>query len=95
MFKRYFLVELVAYNNVKSVRSNCVIEGWKLPPLELVFKNCVNIGYPSVNILSVTRISKKTAREIKNHINSISSYNNKAMEEVVKQVMKGDEGTNE
>ena len=96
MFRRYYLVELVAYNNVKSIRSNCIIKGWKYPPLELVFQNCVNIGYPSINILSVTRISKKTAEALKDHINGVEHYNNKVVEETVKKVeQKVKEGEND
>ena len=57
-----------------------------LPPLDLVYKNCVEIGYPSLNILSVTRISKKSAKVIKEHINGKETYNSKATEELVKKV---------
>ena len=84
MFKRYWLVELYASNPVKSVRSNCVLEGgmFSLPPLHLVYENCLNLGYPSINVLSVTRIGKKSADMIKKHINGTEKYQNQLIKEV-------------
>lgn len=73
--KKYYLVELSGCNSVTAVRSNCVLTvGWfKLPPLEAAIQNLVDDGYPTVNILSVTRINKKTAQYIKNRINGVNS----------------------
>ena len=95
MFKRYYLVELVACNQVKSVRSNCIVEGrmFGLPPLDKVYQNCVEIGYPSLNILSVTRVSRKCAEVIKKHINGVETYNSKTTENLVKKVMNSEDST--
>lgn len=87
MFKHYYLVELIAYNPSKSMRSNCVLESrGRFPSLEDVVGNCITIGYPSVNILSVTRVNKKTAEFLKNHINGKVSLNPSAVGEISKKV---------
>lgn len=56
---------------------------FSLPPLDLVYKNCIDLGYPSLNILSVTRINKKSAEMIKKHINSSEKFNNSSVQEIV------------
>lgn len=72
MFNKYYLVELTAYNQTKTIRSNCVLKSklFQKPPLQYIFENCKTNGYPSVNILSVTQVNKKTAEYLKDHINS-------------------------
>lgn len=71
MFKKYFLVEMMASNKVKGIRSNCVMTTWfwQRPPLELAYQNCIELGYSVINILSVTRVSKKTADWLKKYVN--------------------------
>lgn len=72
MFNKYYLVELTAYNQIKTIRSNCVLKSkvFQKPPLQYIFESCKANGYPSVNILSVTQVNKKTAEYLKDHINS-------------------------
>lgn len=71
MFKKFYLVELTASNKVQSIRSNCVLTSWfwQKPPLELAYQNCVELGYSVINILSVTRVGRKTADWLKKYIN--------------------------
>lgn len=67
---KYYLVELSAMNSVKSIRSNCILKAkwFQKPPLEKAFRVCVDNGYSTVNVLSVTRVSKKTAVALTEHI---------------------------
>ena len=71
MFKNYYLVEITASNKVQSIRSNCVLTTWKWqkPPLELAYQNCIELGYSVINVLSVNKVSKKTANWLKEYIN--------------------------
>lgn len=73
--KKYYLVELSGLNSVKSVRSNCVLTVglFKLPPLEMAIQTLVDEGYSTVNVLSVTRINKKTAEYMKGRINGVNA----------------------
>lgn len=87
MFKKYYLVELFGTNGTKSARSNTVLTTRGMfPPLEMAYQNMIDSGFVSVNVLSVARISKKTADYIKNHMNSRERYDNKAVGELVRQV---------
>ena len=87
MFKRYFLVELFGTNGVKSVRSNTVLVTKKMtPPIEIAYQNLFDAGFNSVNVLSVCRISKRTADFIKDHINSKEKTSQKVVNDMTAKI---------
>lgn len=67
---KYYLVDVEAQNSVRKIRSNAIVECrfWEKVPIDKIFQNCIDMGYPTVSILSVTRVSKKTMIFLKNHI---------------------------
>lgn len=71
MFNTYYLVELSAMNPSKAVRSNCVLttHWFQKPPIEIAFENFRQSGYLTINVMSCTKISKKTADYLKEYIN--------------------------
>lgn len=71
MFDKYYLVEMSAMSQFKSIRSNCIMstKWFQRPPLEKAFDTCIESGCTVVNVLSVTRVSKKTALRLKELIN--------------------------
>lgn len=92
MFEKYFLVELFGTNGVKSSRSNGVLTTKKrFPPIEVAYENMIKAGFTSVNVLSVTRINKKTADYIKSHINQRVQNNNSSTQETLDKLLKATE----
>lgn len=87
---KYYLVDVEAQNSVRKIRSNAIVECrfWERVPIDKVFQNCIDMGYPTISILSVTRVGKKAMKFLKNHISKdYSSLNiessSKSLEEVL------------
>jgi hypothetical protein len=51
----------------------------------------IKAGFTSVNVLSVTRINKKTADYIKSHINQRVQNNNSSTQETLDKLLKATE----